>query len=78
MIIKFSLLPLYIDILQDLGKVWASLIAQLVKNLPAVQETLVRFLDWEDLVRFLDWEDPLEKGQATDSSIPELPLWLSR
>ena len=32
---------------------WASLIAQLVKNLPAVQETLVRFLGWED---------PLEKG----------------
>ena len=28
-------------------------IAQLVKNLPAMQETLVRFLDWED---------PLEKG----------------
>ena len=31
----------------------ASLIAQLVKNPPAVQETLVRFLGWED---------PLEKG----------------
>ena len=26
---------------------WASLIAQLVKNLPAMQETLVRFLGWE-------------------------------
>ena len=38
----------------------ASLIAQLVKNLPAMQETLVRFLDWED---------PLEKGTATHSSI---------
>ena len=36
------------------------LIAQLVKNLPAMQETLVRFLGWED---------PLEKGQATHSSI---------
>ena len=32
---------------------WASLVAQLVKNLPAMQETLFRFLDWED---------PLEKG----------------
>ena len=32
---------------------WASLIAQLIKNLPAMQETLVRFLGWED---------PLEKG----------------
>ena len=38
----------------------ASLIAQLVKNLPAVQET------W---VRFLGWEDPLEKEMATHSSI---------
>ena len=38
----------------------ASLIGQLVKNLPAVQETLVRFLGWED---------PLEKGTATHSSI---------
>ena len=32
---------------------WASLVAQLVKNLPAMHETLVRFLGWED---------PLEKG----------------
>ena len=39
---------------------WASLVAQLVKNLPAVQET------W---VRPLSWEDPLEKGKATHSSI---------
>ena len=34
----------------------ASLIAQLVKNLPAMQETQVGFLGWED---------PLEKGKAT-------------
>ena len=39
---------------------WASLVAQLVKSLPAMQET------W---VRPLDWEDPLEKGKATHSSI---------
>ena len=38
----------------------ASLGAQLVKNPPAMQETLVRFLDQEDL---------LEKGMATHSSI---------
>ena len=38
----------------------ASLIAQLVKNLPAMQET------W---VQFLGWEDPLEKEMATHSSI---------
>ena len=37
-----------------------SLVAQLVKNPPAVQET------W---VRSLGWEDPLEKGKATHSSI---------
>ena len=29
---------------------WASLVAQLVKNPPAMQETLVRLLDWEDLL----------------------------
>ena len=39
---------------------WASLVAQLVKNLLARQET------W---VRSLGWEDPLEKGKATHSSI---------
>ena len=38
----------------------ASLIAQLVKNLPAMQET------W---VRFLDQEGPLEKEMATHSSV---------
>ena len=40
--------------------VWAFLVAQLVKNLPAKQETWV----WS-----LDQEDPLEKGVATHSSI---------
>ena len=35
---------------------WASFVAQLVKNLPAVQKTQVRFLGWED---------PLEKEMAT-------------
>ena len=39
---------------------WASLLAQLVKNLPAMRET------W---VQSLGWEDPLEKGKATHSSI---------
>ena len=29
---------------------WAFLIAQLVKNLPAMQETLVQFLGWENLL----------------------------
>ena len=44
------------------------LIAQVVKNPPAVQEILVQFLGWEDL---------LEKGQATHSSIFWLHLCLS-
>ena len=39
---------------------WASLVAQSVKNLPAVQETRVRSLSWED---------PLEKEMATHSNI---------
>ena len=39
---------------------WASLVAQLVKNLPAM---------WESWVRSLGWEDPLEKGKATHHSI---------
>ena len=42
--------------------------ARLVKNLPTMQETLVRFLGGED---------PPEKGQATHSSILGLSLWLS-
>ena len=41
----------------------ASLVAQMVKNLPAVQETQVRFLGQED---------PLKKGMASRSSILEL------
>ena len=43
-----------------LNLVWASLITQLVKNPPAMQETRVRSLGWED---------PLEKGKTTHSSI---------
>jgi len=39
---------------------WASLVAQLVKTLPAMRET------W---VQSLGWEDPLEKGKAIHSSV---------
>ena len=39
---------------------WASLVAQLVKKPPAMRETRVRAMGWED---------PLEKGTATHSSI---------
>ena len=43
-----------------LKSVWAPLVAQIIKNPPAMQET------W---VSSLGWEDPLEEGMATHSSI---------
>ena len=39
---------------------WASLVAQVVKNLPAM---------WKTRVQSLGWEDPLKKGMATHSGI---------
>ena len=39
---------------------WASLVAQTVKDLPAM---------WETWVQSLGWEDPLEEGMATHSSV---------
>ena len=60
---KFTFLGLFwvslITCLQT-RELWASLVAQLVKNLPAI---------WETWVQSLGWEDPLEKGKATLSSI---------
>ena len=44
----------------NLSKLWDLPVAQLVKNLPIMQET------W---VRSLGWEDPQEKGMTTYSSI---------
>ena len=44
----------------SLQNFWASLVAQMVKNPPAMQES------W---VQSLGWEDPLEEGMATHSSI---------
>ena len=43
-----------------LSVIWASLVAQMVKCLPAI---------WETQVQFPGQEDPLEKGQATHSRI---------
>ena len=55
------MLPRYLNLIWGrLCPAWASLLAQLVKNPSAMQETLVLFLDWEDL---------LEKGRDTHSSI---------
>ena len=39
---------------------WASLVSQMVKNLPAM---------WETWVQSLGWEDPLEKGMSAKSNI---------
>ena len=40
--------------------IWASLVAQMVKNLPAM---------WETWVQSLGWEDPVEEGMSTNSSV---------
>ena len=40
--------------------IWASLVAQMVKNMPAI---------WETWVQSLVWADPLEEGMATHFSI---------
>ena len=48
----------------------ASLVAQMVKNLPTMQETRVRFLGWEDTVEdgmtthstILAWRIPMDRG----------------
>ena len=48
-------------LIPGLGRFWEPLVAQTVKSLPAVQETQVRSLGWED---------PLEKEMVTHSSIP--------
>ena len=47
----------------------ASLVAQMVKNLPAMRET------W---VRSLGWEDPLEEGVATHSNILDWRILMDR
>ena len=51
---------LVVHFVNALHQVGASLVAQTVKNLPAV---------WETQVQSLGWEDPLEKRMATHSSI---------
>ena len=44
-----------------LSVVWAALVVQMVKNLPAT---------WETWFQSLGWEDPLEEGRAIHSSVP--------
>ena len=54
---SFSVVTYFIH---SISSVWASLVAQMVKNLPTV---------WETWVPSLGWEDPLEKGMTTHSCI---------
>ena len=54
---SFTVFIIILKILKEFG---ASLVAQLVKNSPAM---------WETWVRSLGWEDTLEKEKATHSSI---------
>ena len=56
---KTVVIYIYQSIYQSIT-LWASLAAQMVKNVPAMGET------W---VQSLGWEDPLEEGMATRSSI---------
>ena len=56
----FQILPLWPENSGSSGGAGASLVAQTVKNLPAMQETQVQSLGWED---------PLEEEMASHSSI---------
>ena len=58
-----NLFTVYLELTQYCKRLYfkkVSLIAQLVRNMPSMQET------W---VQFLGWEDPLEKEMSTHSSI---------
>ena len=66
---------------------WVSLLAQVVKNLPAVRETWVWFLGWEDPLEegmaihssLLAWRIPIDKGawQVTVHGVTKSQTWLS-
>ena len=65
---------------------WASLVAQMVKNLPAMQETWVQSLGWEDCLEegmathssILTWRIPMDRKtwQATVHGAPKSQTWL--
>ena len=66
---------------------WASLVVQMVKSLPAVLETWVRSLGWEDPLKggmathssILAWRIPMDRGvwQATVHGVTKSCTWLS-
>ena len=53
--------PLVRELKSHKANFWASLVAQLVKNLPAM---------WETWIQSLGWEDPLEEVMATPAFLP--------
>ena len=55
-----QLLSFEVSVIVKLKYAWATLVAQMVKNPPAM---------WKVLARPLGWEDPLEEAMATHSSI---------
>ena len=57
---SFDIIHSAVTVWLSFSSLWASLVAQTVKIPPAMQETLVQSLVWED---------PLEKGMATHSNI---------
>ena len=57
---NFLATPLFTGDKYGYAILWASLVALMEKNLPAM---------WETWVRSLGWEDPLEEGVATHSSV---------
>ena len=59
----FILFFIFIYLFDCMGS-WASLVAQMVKNMPAM---------WKTWVRFLGWEDPLEEGNPFQYSCLENP-----
>ena len=55
-----SCVSINVKVYQNVYLKWASLVAQMVKNLPAM---------WETWVQYLGWENPLEEGMATHSNV---------
>ena len=63
--------------------IWGFLVAQMVKNLPAMQETWVQFLGWEDPLKppsgfmathssILAWRIPMDRGAWQAMGLPRV------
>ena len=75
------------NIFTGCDQLWASLLVQTVKNLPAMQETWVQSLGWEDTLEksmathssILAWRIPMDRGAwwATIHGVTKSQTWLS-